>query len=258
MSQTDGADASRGVTRTVLQAVRRLVPAALEEPLRGVLRIARRQGLRWGSFRRLTPFSRRAGYDRGTPIDRYYIEAFLRRHAEDVGGIVLEVGDPGYTRRFGGDRVRRSEVLHVVEGMPEATLVGDLATGRGIPRSTFDCLILTQTLETIYDVRGAIGTCRDALRPGGRVLATFPGIAYVSRYDMDRWGDCWRFTSPVARQLFAEQFGAENVTVETYGNVLASVAFLHGLATEELRPEELDFHDRDYELLLAVRAVRPA
>jgi len=38
--------------------------------------------------------------------------------------------------------------------------------------------------------------------------------------------------------------------------VLAAVAFLHGLAAEDLRPEELDYHDADYELLITVRAIK--
>ena len=38
-------------------------------------------GTRFGNMRRLTPLSRHFGYERGTPVDRYYIEAFLARHA---------------------------------------------------------------------------------------------------------------------------------------------------------------------------------
>jgi hypothetical protein len=73
---------------------------------------------------------------------------------------------------------------------------------------------------------------------------------------MDRWGDFWRFTSLSARRLFEENFSAEDVTVHAYGNVFAAIAFLEGLALEELKPEELDHSDRDYELLIAVRAVK--
>ena len=73
---------------------------------------------------------------------------------------------------------------------------------------------------------------------------------------MDRWGDYWRFTTASARRIFEEVFGPENVSVESYGNVLAANAFLHGLAQEELRPDELEFRDPDYELLITVRAVK--
>jgi hypothetical protein len=52
-------------------------------------------------------------------------------------------------------------------------------------------------------------------------------------------------------------FPPELVSVAPYGNVLSAIAFLHGLAAEELRPEELDHHDPDYQVLIAVRAVKP-
>ncbi len=88
------------------------------------------------------------------------------------------------------------------------------------------------------------------------LLATFPGISQISRSDMDRWGDYWRFTSLSAKRLFEEAFPPGNVSVEAHGNVLAAVAFLHGLAAEELRPEELDHRDPDYEVLITVRAAK--
>jgi hypothetical protein len=94
------------------------------------------------------------------------------------------------------------------------------------------------------------------LRPGGVVLVTTAGIASACKPDKDLWGDYWRFTSRSLRLLFEEAFAPASVTVEAYGNVLSASAFLYGLAAEELRPRELDCRDPEYELLLAVRAVR--
>jgi len=68
--------------------------------------------------------------------------------------------------------------------------------------------------------------------------------------------DRWRFTTLSAQKLFEEVFSPVNVTVASYGNVLAANAFLHGLAGEELRPQELDHQDPDYELLITVRAIK--
>src|SRR5215207_7533889 len=107
---------------------------------------------RMGYRRRLVPASRCFGFDRGTPIDRHYIESFLARHAEDVRGRVLEVGDDGYTRRFGG-AVRSVDIVDIDAGNPRATLVGDLADPATLPREAFDCIICTQTLMLMYDVR---------------------------------------------------------------------------------------------------------
>ena len=210
----------------------------------------------WPDLRRLEPVDREFGLGRGTPIDRYYIEQFLDRHRGDVCGRVLEVGDASYTRRFGEDRVTRSDVLHTPPGGRSATVIGDFATGDGIPPNTFDCIILTQVLPFIFDVRAAVRHCRAALKPGGVVLATVPCISQISQYDMERWGDFWRFTSLSARRLFEEAFVGGTVAVEAHGNALAATAFIQGLSTQDLTQAELDHRDPVYQLIVTIRAVR--
>ncbi|HSJ15410.1 MAG TPA: glycosyltransferase family A protein [Longimicrobiales bacterium] len=212
--------------------------------------------LHLGSLRRVTPVSQYFGFDRGLPIDRHYIERFLAAHRDDIRGRVLEVADAEYTHRFGGERVTHADVLHARPGNPAATLVGDLCTGEGIPDAAFDCIILTQVLPFVWDPAAAIATARRALRPGGVLLVTAPGISQISRHDADRWGDFWRFTSQSLRRLFEQEFAAADVELDTYGNVLAATAFLHGMAAHELRPRELDERHPDYEVTIAVRATR--
>jgi len=214
--------------------------------------------VRFGDLRRLTPFSREFGYDRGVPIDRYYIEHFLATNASDIKGQVLEVADNPYTLRFGGSRVSKSHVLHVREGNSRATIVGDLTCDNDIPSESFDCVVLTQTLQFIYDVRTAVRTLRRILRPGGVVLATVPGISPVSRYDMERWGVFWTFTTQSVRRLFEDVFSRGQIQITAYGNVLTAASFLYGMATEELRQQELEHCDPDYELIITVRAVKAA
>jgi len=210
----------------------------------------------FGSLRRVVPISRKFGYDRGLPVDRYYVEKFLSQYRDDVKGRVLEIGDREYTRKFGGDRVTTSDVLHVVEGNPEATFVGDLTCADHIPTNAFDCVILTQTLQFIYDVPAALETIYRILKPGGVVLATFPGLCHIVN---DQWQEyqCWSFTSHSARRLFEKFFPAANVEVKTHGNVLTATAFLYGLATEELQPAELDYWERNFEVIITTRAVKP-
>jgi SAM-dependent methyltransferase len=209
-----------------------------------------------GNLRRSSPISQSFGFDRGLPVDRYYIEAFLRDHSSDIRGRVLEIADSTYTREFGADRVERSDVLHARTGSPAATMVGDLATGAGIPEAAFDCIILTQVLPFIWDVPAAIRNAQRALRPGGVLLVTAPGISQISRYDADLWGDYWRFTSQSMRRLFEQAFPAHLVELQVFGNALAATAFLQGLAVHELRPGELDARHPDYEVIIAVRAER--
>jgi len=203
----------------------------------------------------MAPISRELGFDRGQPIDRYYIENFLARHAEDIGGRVLEIGDDSYTRQYGGSRVKHSDVLHVTEGNPQATIIADLTRADHVPSDAFDCIIFTQTLHLIYDVRPAIRTLHRILKPDGVLLATFPGISQIAPgYE---WGDWyWAFTTQSARRLFEETFLAPNVEVEAHGNVLAAISFLHGLAVEELSQKELDRHRPSYEVLITLRAVK--
>lgn len=208
-----------------------------------------------GSLHRLEPISRNWGFDRGLPIDRYYIEGFLARHAADVRGHVLEIDSDAYTRQFGGQRVTRSDVLHYGPGNPQATIVGDLTSAPQIPDRTFDCVILTQTLQFIYDSRSALQTLHRILKPGGVLLATLPGISKTHHLEWDgTW--YWGFTAASAQRLFAGVFGPEPVEVESFGNVLASISFLHGLAAEDLRKEQLDHRDPEYQVLITVRAVK--
>ena len=236
------------------QLIKYLVPSSVYHPILTWWR--RPRPVRFGSLHRLAPVSRIFGFERGFCIDRYYIEKFLQKNSADIKGCALEVGDPNYTRKFGGERVTCSEVLHALPGNPGATLVGNFATGQGIPDNAFYCMILTQTFLFIYDVKEAVVNCFHALKSGGVMLATFPGISQISRYDMDRWGDYWRFTDASARRLFGDVFGLENVIVESHGNVLVACAFLHGLAAEELRKDELEYHDPDYPVIITVRAVK--
>jgi SAM-dependent methyltransferase len=213
--------------------------------------------VRFGSFRRLQPIGRIFGSEWGQCVDRYYIESFLARQAADIYGHVLEVADNTYTRQFGGMRVQRSDVLHVAPHHPGATITADLTCAEHLPSETFDCVIFTQTLQFIYDVRAALRTLYRILKPGGVLLATGNGISQIARWDMDHWGEYWRFTSLSAHKLFAEVFPVSHLAVQAHGNVLAAVAFLHGLVSEELSQEELDYFDPDYEVLITIRAMKP-
>jgi len=213
----------------------------------------------FGSLRRLLPISREFGYNRGLPIDRYYIEAFLSANASDIMGRVLEIGDDIYTHQFGNDRVNQSDVLDIKEGNPKATFVGDLTSADHIPSDYFDCIILVQTLQYIFDLRAALKTLSRILKPEGVALVTVPGISKTSPYDGEGWPYSWNwsFTGISAKRLFEEIFPEKNLRVDAYGNVLTAIAFLQGLATEELSREEMDHFDPAYPVTITVRAVKP-
>lgn len=212
--------------------------------------------VRFGNLRRLEPFGRNYGYDRGRPIDRYYIENFLAAHAADVRGRVLEIGDASYTRMFGGSEVTDVDVLDVSAGNAEATIVADLTSAPQIPDDQFDCIIIVETLQLIYDISAALRTLDRILKPGGVLLATFPGISHFTRHDATAWTFHWGLTSHSARLLFTSAFPTADVEIRAFGNVLAAAAFLFALCDRDLRRRELDHMDPDYELEITARVVQ--
>jgi hypothetical protein len=206
---------------------------------------------RWLNTR---PLSNSWGFDRGTPIDRYFIEAFLARHDGDIRGRVLEIKSDTYTARF-GRAVTARDVLDIDASNPNATLIADLADTSSMPAAEYDCFILTQTLQLIFDFGAAVASAHKLLRPGGVLLVTVPCVSrVVPRYGQET--DYWRFTPASCRRLFGEVFGPANITVQPLGNVGAGVAFLRGAAVEEVPHTVLDQNDADFPVVIAVRAVR--
>lgn len=201
---------------------------------------------------RVTPVSSLLGCDRGTPIDRYYIEKFLKGRSSLIKGRVLEVGSDTYSRRYGGEGCTSFEVLHATPGNRKSTMVGDLTDTSMLPENAFDCFICTQTFNFIFDVQKAIQGAHYLLKPGGVLLATVSGISQISRYDMDRWGDYWRFTTASMQKLLEPAFTG-GVEIESFGNVLAATAFLQGIAVEDLPGRTLlDRNDSDYQMLITI------
>jgi SAM-dependent methyltransferase len=200
---------------------------------------------------RLKPISSQFGFDRGMPLDRYYIEKFLKKYSKYITGRVLEVGNSDYSKKF-GQNVTAFHVLHVCDN-GEGYIVGDLSKLETLPESIADCFICTQTFNFILDVEKAIQGAAKLLVPGGALLATVSGISQISRYDMDRWGDYWRFTPLSAEKLFGRYFS--DVQVFSYGNVFIAKACLDGLAVEDLaNKESLETDDPDYPVSIAIFA----
>ncbi len=201
------------------------------------------------NFNTVHPVSRRFGLDRGEAIDRYYIEKFLYENRDLIKGVVLEIAGRKYTQKFGSEKVEQSLVLHTI-CQNNVDIVGNLETGDGIPESRVDCFILTQTLLCIFDVFSAARNAVKLLKPGGVLLITVPGITQISRFDYERWGQYWSFTDQAVRKLFETIVPPGNITVKTYGNVKIATAFLYGLALHEVKPEDLDYNDNDYQMLI--------
>jgi SAM-dependent methyltransferase len=244
-------------------SLKHLLPAPLRRWLREKKVHVQRQMLpldRLSDFsllRRVRPYRKDFGWYRGKCVDRYYIEQFLLRHSADIHGRAVEIGQNLYMKQFGGERIAHADVLDFV-ARPEVTLLADLNEAPAIPDDSFDCIICTQTLMCLYNPAAAVRTCFRTLAPGGVALVTVSGISQIVPPKMTGGSDdFWRFTCASAHKLFANVFGAENITVESFGNVLTATALLHGLVVEELTPEEFAYNDPNYPVIVAVRAVKP-
>jgi glycosyltransferase involved in cell wall biosynthesis len=209
--------------------------------------------VRMGDFNRTTPFSTDFGYDRGGPVDRYYIENFLAAQAGGVKGRVMEIGDNEYTMRFGGNKVTQSDILHINDSNPKATIVGDLSYLPQVPDNTFDCIILTQTLHLIYDYRAALQSCYRILKPGGVLLLTVPGISHIHHGE---WGKywMWSFTNNSLQRMLSEVFEPSKIAIETHGNVLAATAFLYAMGVSEIKQSQLNYNDPQYQVIITAAA----
>jgi SAM-dependent methyltransferase len=214
----------------------------------------------WSVLRNVRPHRRHFGLDRGEPIDRFYIEKFLASYQDLIRGRVAEIGDGNYTRRFGGGRVERSDVIDINEKNDQRTMTVDLTKTPAAPADVFDCIICTQTVFEIRDYAATIRSLFRMLRPGGSLLATVPGITQSVRGEMlgGAGHDWWRFTARSACRAFAAVFPEEGLAIHTYGNVLAAAALLHGLVQDELTRDELEYHDPDYEVIIGIKATKPA
>lgn len=210
----------------------------------------------FSQLRSVKPHRPAFGWHRGQCIDRVYIEQFLSRNAHDIRGRCVEFGENYYMAKFGANQVTKADVLDIVprEGV---TITADLTDVGVIASGSFDCIICTHVLMYIYDLGAAVDSIFRILAPGGVALVTLAGISQMAPPAMmAEEGEFWRFTRSSAQRLFADAFGPDNVSVESFGNVLSATAFLHGLVAAELTPEELSFNDPDYPVIITVRATR--
>ena len=213
--------------------------------------------IQWGDFSATKPFSKQFGYDRGGPVDRYYIENFLEKNADAVKGRVLEVSNNEYTLRFGGSKITKSDILHVDDPNPKATFVGDLSNAPQLPDNTYDCIILTQTLQFIYHHHEALRTCFRILKPGGSLLLTVPGITHNDQGEDWSYFWMWSYTQASLKRMLTEIFPASRVATQTFGNVRVAAAFLYGVGLPEIKKEEMDVHDPNYQVIITARATKP-
>jgi SAM-dependent methyltransferase len=206
---------------------------------------------RWGNLRRREPFSAYYGFDRGTPVDRFYIERFLAERARDIRGTVLEVGNARYARAFRMSTPDRVEIVDNDERNSEATIYADLSEPFSLPAERFDCFLLTQTLQLVSDVEAALQNAWQGLAPAGVLLISVPGITRSDPRDLT--ADRWRFTPSGLETLLARTCPSGRREVVGCGNLTSALAFLMGLAAEELSESELIETDPHFPVAICAR-----
>lgn len=244
--------------RPAARRLARRLPGPLQAAIRRVQGSARLRRsvrrVRWGSLRRLEPVSAGWGSERGTHVDRYYIDRFFGRHSDLISGRVLEVGDPRYTGQF-GHGVTSIDIVDIDPRNDSASIVADLAEPDSLPSEAFDCAVVPQTLVYVSDPVAATANLWRSLRPGGALLITVPAIARLDRASLDI--DRWHLTASGLEEVVRRGCPGGEYSVEAHGNPVVAVAFLHGIAVEELRRTELDSHHALFPIV-ATAVVRKA
>ena len=229
----------------------------MKKILKRIFKIFRRiwMPVNWYNLRSTIPISSIFGLDRGTPIDRVYIEYFLEQNKRFIKGDVMEIGENTYTKKFGSLDCN-SLVFHFDKTNKEADIIGDLTNYKDLPKNKVDCFIITQTLNFIYDYKSAIIGIDRMLKKNGVALITVAGLVNISKYDYERWGDFYRFTDLTIKKSLGDMFGEENIEVETYGNLLTVTSLLHGISSEELSKDELYYKDTNYQLIITAKVLK--
>lgn len=207
---------------------------------------------RWGNLRHLEPFSASFGFDRGTPIDRYYMAQFFTAHADAFRGAAGEVADSTFVDQVGRHRISDLSIIDNDPTNQRATMIADISAEGSLPSSRFDCLVIAQTLQYIANPEQAVEVCFGAVRPGGALLLAVPALTAHDRRELPE-GDYWRFWPAGFLHLLRRAAPGAIHTVAGYGNLVTATAFLQGLSAEELSDEELAYQDSRYPIVICAR-----
>ena len=198
--------------------------------------------------------SRTFGFERGTPIHRYYVDRFFESHAHRIRGRCMEFQDSGYVRRFGGGRPSKIDVLDLTADNLEATIVADLTKPNDIPSEIFDCIVCVHVLHLVYDAGALTRELHRLLAPGGALLLAVPGTSMID----PNWTEYRRWTPLGIQTLLGQFFQSSDIHVECYGNSLSAAAEMRGLASDEIAPWELDAKDDLFPVEVGAVAVKRA
>jgi SAM-dependent methyltransferase len=198
---------------------------------------------------RVLPLSQGRGFDYGTPVNRYYSGSFIRSHAHEVRGRILEFGWPDYKAYFDPARVERYDIMSLTSG-EHVTIVADVQKMPQVTDASFDCIVCTQVLLLVPDPFAAAAEIYRVLTPGGLLLMTVPRVSLTAPRNGFP-GDYWRFTEDSLRLLLAP---FSEVSISIHGNPIAAFCAANRIAIEDASRADLDWADPRFPLHVNVYA----
>jgi len=201
------------------------------------------------------PLSNQYGFDRGIPLDRFFIENFLNKHRDNISGHCLEILSDNYIVKYGKNKVTAKDILDIEPTNKNATIIGDLRNLTNIKDNIYDTIIHTQVLQFIDDVEAVISECHRILKKDGVLLVTVPCL---SRADCisGKDGDFWRFTQASAKYLFEKKFNPTNLKIDFYGNARSGIYFYAGLSVEDTPQKVLLEKDASFPTIITIKAIK--
>lgn len=209
---------------------------------------------RWGNLKNVNePFSSIWGFDRGTPVDRFFGDRFFDENRHLITGKVLEIQKPVYTQQYGVGVTQADSID--IDSAPNPTIVCDLAESEGvIPDNTYDTFLLPYTLLVVKNLEPALRHAMRIVKPGGTILATTSVMTPV----LADYPEYWRMTEHGWRELLPKVWPGAKFEVATHGNCVSAVASILGLAQEELSLKDLEHHDPRFPVVISIKATKPA
>jgi SAM-dependent methyltransferase len=220
-------------------ALEELVGASLLSPGPG--------SIDFGDLKRRWPFSHRFGFDRGAPVDRYYLQQFVAAIGPKVRGRCLEIGGTLVNRGVYKLEVDEFRTLDLPHSGVADDLMGDAADPDVFAADSWDSILAFHVLEHCPDPFAVVHNIHRWLTPGGHAFIVVPCAQRMHNFP----GDYWRFMPDGLRVLFKEFAEAH---VSAYGNPLTVVSSFLGLSHTELPPEDMDFVHPDYPVISCVVA----
>ncbi len=204
------------------------------------------------------PYSRIFGLDRGTAIDRFFIEDFLNKNSNLIIGNILEFGDDRYISKY-ATKINNSIVFggkgqNIITKSFNIDLTNLSELNSYL--NYFDCIIATNVLNFIFDFDTAIKNLSKIIKADtGTCLITVSGLTSISKFDYERWGDYWRFNDLSMALIFKKYFS--NVDIDFYGNSKLAAAFILGLSKEEIPYNLFQKKDHEYQITIVIKASNP-